>query len=405
MNRYQTYLLNVARWGVVGLLLSLSFSKALFNVSASLMILGWCLSGNFSYKLRLVKESPVALAAIALSFVVYISALYSVADSTHVYLSVEAYSKLLYIPLIVSLIDTPSWRRRCWQGFLLGMLVLLAHIYASIWIHIPWTRIQRDNPWNAMGMFEHHIAQTVVVSFFAAYCIQRVRGANSNLWRVIWIALGLLSIISITHLSNARTGQVTLLVALLTLLLVSVPRSWMLPSGGIFIVLAMLLVISSSKLQERFALAYKEVAEFDFKNDYSSMGARLQMWHVSLNLIKEKPLLGHGAGSYSGLAEKEFADDEMCKIGCAQPHNQYLLLGVESGLLGMLAFVGLLVSALNVWRRMKNPNPLLPVYVVILSLTCLSDSGLFIRAQAYFFVPVLGLLASGQVLPAKEAAT
>jgi O-antigen ligase len=397
MHRYQTHLLNTARWGVVGVLLSISFSKALFNVSATLMILGWILSGNFSYKLRRVTLSPVAVSALVLSFVVYFSATYSKADSPHVYLSLGAYSKLLYIPLIVSLIDTPSWRRRCWQGFVLGMLVLLAHIYASIWIHIPWTRVERDNPWNVMGMFEHHIAQSIVVAFFAAYSLFRACGAHTKSWQVIWTALGLLSIVSITHLTAARTGQVTLIVALLILLLVSAPRSWGMPSAGVFIIAAMLLILSSSKLQERFELAYKEVATFQFKNDYSSIGARLRMWQVSLELIKERPLIGHGAGSYPDLAEKAFADEGMCKIGCAQPHNQYLLLGVESGLVGMLAFVGVMVSALTTWRRAEDHNPLIPVYVGILALTCMSDSGLFIRAQAYFFLPVLGLLVTNPI--------
>lgn len=391
----QKHLLAIARWSVVGVLISLSFSKALFNVSAAVMVLGCLLSGDFRHKWRLIGDSPVSWAAVGLFCIIAASATYSVATAELVRYSVQAYSKLLFIPVIIALIDSPHWRQRCWNGYVLGMVVLLAHVYADIWLDIPWTRNHSGEHNETLGVFHHYIAQTLVIAFFAAASLYRARFASNRKERLMWLFLSVLAALSITHLSVARTGQVTLLMAMLTLLVVSVPRRWVLPAAGAFLVSALLVVLSSSTIQERFRLAYKEVAEFQFKNDYSSVGARLQMWNVSLNLIGEKPLLGHGAGSYTPLAEKAFADEKMCRIGCAQPHNQYLLFGVETGLLGVLAFIGLMASALVAWRRMPDHNPLLPVYVVILGLTCLSDSGLFIRAQAYFFVPILGLLASG----------
>lgn len=393
--KLQMAMLNLARWSVVCMLFSLSFSKALFNASGAIMVAGCLLSGDFRHKWSLLRNNPVSWAATGMFALIATSAVYSEASKTQALYSVSAYAKLLFIPIIISLVDSLHWRRRCWYGYAIGMLVLLAHVYADIWLDLPWTRNQGGEHNETLGVFHHYIAQTLVIAFFAVLCLHRGIGAPSKSVRTAWLLVAALAAASITHLSIARTGQVTLLVALLTLLVVSVPRRWVLPAGGAFILAALLVVFSSGTIQDRFRLAYKEVSEFQFKNDYSSVGARLQMWNVSLKLIQEKPLLGHGAGSYTPLAQKAFADETMCKIGCAQPHNQYLLFGVETGLVGMLAFVSLMVSALVVWRRLPDHNPLIPVYVVILALTCLSDSGLFIRAQAYFFVPILGLLASG----------
>lgn len=403
--RFHSYMLALARWSVVGLVLSISFSKSLFYVCAALMLAGWLLSGDWPRKWQLMHRSPVAVAATALFLIIAGSALYSVADAQRIHMTVEAYAKLLFIPVIVSLIDTPSWRQRCWNGFVAGTVITLAHAYADIWFEIPWTRTYHNSRGGDTGVFQHHIAQTLVMAFLSAYSLHRAWRGQGVGPRLAWGTLCLLAAASITHLSIARTGQVTLMMALLTLLALSVPRRWMLPALGAFLVAALLLGLTSSSIQNRFHQAYKEVAGFQFRNDYSSVGARLQMWNVSLDLIREKPLLGHGAGSYTPLAQKAFADEKMCSIGCAQPHNQYLLFGVETGLVGVLAFVALLASALVAWRRMPDHNPLLPVYVAILGLTCLSDSGLFIRAQAYFFVPVLGLLASGPMRPVEEAAT
>lgn len=404
MNPFQNQMLTLARWSVVGLLLSISFSKALFNVSSTLMIAGWLLSGDFPRKLSLMRRSPVTAASVGLCLIIVISALYSEADLQRMLISIQAYSKLLFIPIIVSLIDTTQWRYRCWNGFAAGMIVTLAHAYADIWFDMPWTRTYQNDLNGDTGVFQHHIAQTVVMAFFAAFCIYRAHHAQLTGRRLLWVALSILAALSITHLSIARTGQVTLLVALLTLLMVSVPRRRVLPFLGGFVLVALLLGLSSSSLQSRFQQAYEEVTQFQFKNDYSSVGARLQMWNISLGLIREKPLLGHGAGSYTQLAEKIFADERMCNMGCAQPHNQFLLFGVETGLLGVLSFGALLISVLVAWQRMPDRNPLLPVYVAILGLTCLSDSGLLIRAQAYFFIPALGLLASGPIGTGETAA-
>jgi O-antigen ligase len=397
MNTFQNRMLTLARWSVVGLLMSISFSKALFNVSSTLMIAGWLLSGDFPRKLSLMRRSPVTALSVGLFLIIAISALYSEAELQRILISVQAYSKLLFIPIIVSLIDTERWRYRCWNGFAAGMIVTLAHAYADIWFDMPWTRTYQNALNGDTGVFQHHIAQTVVMAFFAAFCIQRAYRAQLTGSRLLWIALSMLAALSITHLSIARTGQVTLLLALLTLLIVSVPRRWVLPSLGGFVMVALLLVLSSTSLQNRFQQGYKEMSQFQFENDYSSVGARLQMWNIALSLIREKPLLGHGVGSYTQLAEKAFADEQMCSIGCAQPHNQFLLFGVETGLLGVLAFSALLASVLVAWQRMPHRNPLLPVYLAILGLTCLSDSALLIRAQAYFFIPALGLLASGPI--------
>ncbi|MDP2418495.1 MAG: O-antigen ligase family protein [Hydrogenophaga sp.] len=402
MTFFQNRMLTMAQWSVVGILVSISFSKALFNTSSALMIIGWLLSGDFPCKWQLMQKNPVTKASVALFFIIVGSALYSEADLHRTLIGVQAYSKLLFIPIIVSLIDTAQWRRRCWNGFAAGMVVTLAHVYADVWLEIPWTRTYQNTLNGDTGVFEHHIAQTVVMAFFTAFCLHRAWTLQRLGQRLFWVLLSLLSALSITHLSIARTGQVTLLMAMLTLLMVSVPKKWVLPSLGGFILMTILLVFSSSSLQNRFQLAYEEVTKFQFKNDYSSVGARLQMWNISLDLIKERPLLGHGVGSYPLLAEKAFADERMCNIGCAQPHNQYLLFGVEIGLLGVLVFASLLASICVAWLSMPDRNPLLPVYVTILGLTCLSDSGLLIRAQAYFFIPMLGLLASGPFISNEE---
>ena len=61
-----TWGLTLARWGVVGMAASMPISRAVFNLSASLMIIGWLLSGRWREKFNVIRSDRAAMACIAL---------------------------------------------------------------------------------------------------------------------------------------------------------------------------------------------------------------------------------------------------------------------------------------------------------------------------------------------------
>jgi len=79
---------------------------------------------------------------------------------------------------------------------------------------------------------------------------------------------------------------------------------------------------------------------------------RVVLWKNSLELIKEKPLLGHGAGNWkihfprTGLGELKRAS--YFDAFFLRPHNDYISLFSELGVLGLLLFVLILAVPL-VW--------------------------------------------------------
>jgi O-antigen ligase len=110
--------------------------------------------------------------------------------------------------------------------------------------------------------------------------------------------------------------------------------------------------------------------------DDGSAGTRLAAVKEGLNLIESAPLLGHGSGFARTMSEL--------------PHNIYIQQWVNNGLLGLLGYLGFLLSALLtfIWRGCRNGVALIAVATI---------GGVFshnILDQRPFLI-MLGLLLGG----------
>jgi len=85
-----------------------------------------------------------------------------------------------------------------------------------------------------------------------------------------------------------------------------------------------------------------------------SVGIRLQMWVVALDMIRDAPLLGQGIDSYPAVLHRTElgvpADSVLFRYG--NVHNQYLDMAMKMGLVGAFLFFAPLVVALVAGLRL-----------------------------------------------------
>lgn len=74
-------------------------------------------------------------------------------------------------------------------------------------------------------------------------------------------------------------------------------------------------------------------------------GSRLATWKATAQLIAERPVLGHGLGSFHGL--NVTYSDELVTIHQYNAHNAWLQVACDSGALGAGSFVAFLVLGLR----------------------------------------------------------
>ncbi|PMH39118.1 O-antigen ligase [Vibrio cyclitrophicus] len=118
------------------------------------------------------------------------------------------------------------------------------------------------------------------------------------------------------------------------------------------------------KVNERYNSTIYEIERIQ-SNDFStSFGLRLQMWMLAPNLIKQKPILGHGQEQRKILKDK-LRNDEISKhlyrYASAHYHNQILDKMVKSGAIGLIFLIGLLFLPLIMIKKLPSTD----AYIVI----------------------------------------
>lgn len=110
-----------------------------------------------------------------------------------------------------------------------------------------------------------------------------------------------------------------------------------------YFVFAMLFLIFVF-LAPGFQKAIKQRAKID-----ASARARLTLARYSLNEFKENPIFGSGLGMYSFLSRERFGEisGQYRISGGYAAHNDYLEFLVETGILGLLGYLFLLVSIIK----------------------------------------------------------
>lgn len=393
----QQYALTAARLGVVGMAVSLPVARALFNICALLMIIGWLLSGNWRQKLSDIAGSWPSLACIGFFAVSLLSLTWADSVGADQWSALKGYSRLLYVPLIVSLITTAAWQRRAWTALLAGMLFTFSVFLLDIWFEIPGT--QTYGTYSAgYGVFQHHIAQGMVLSFLGAWGLHNAIQVNSKPLKCLWFILSLSVLISIFSIGQSRTGQISAIAAYITVFFIQAPKNQRLKALAFALIASCLLFYYSTRVQERFSQALHEGISFQINGENTSIGARLKAWEFSHNLIKQSPWIGHGTGSYRKLAHNHFIDSPICDLGvCEQPHNQFIATGFEMGLIGILSLLAIFILTIPTFSKARSQDAaILAATLIIILITTLMDSSLKIQAQSFFIVTVLGLFLASK---------
>jgi len=104
-----------------------------------------------------------------------------------------------------------------------------------------------------------------------------------------------------------------------------------------------------------------------------SLNSRIEIWSGTMDLIKEKPLLGYGGETFyiyfPEIVTKEFLTlEENTNISADRVHNETLEIFFSHGIIAVLIYLAILTVA--IWRFLKTKNPA----TIILSLLIVTNS-------------------------------
>ena len=123
---------------------------------------------------------------------------------------------------------------------------------------------------------------------------------------------------------------------------------------------------SSENLQKRFEKEINMVFNKESKSN------RLLLLQHSVEIIKQKPFVGHGASSFSdkfGAINDE--TNKIVRYNHKTPHNNYLYIWMELGILGLVVLVSIFYFQIRELKTLSGGSimVLLPIMYLLIMFT------------------------------------
>ncbi len=386
-------------------------SPPLVNVAVALALVLALASGSMRARLVKVARQPLARAALILFAVMTLAMCWAQVPWRARFDAWWNWRTMLWIVLAAAAFGDRRWKER----FCLS-LVAAAAIGAIVSFGMWGAHVTID-PGYPGTLMRNHVTQsmTMAVAMLLAVVLAAQRGRSS---RLRWLLTGaaLICLANMTLIAAGRSGQVAFVVAAVTgaVLLLTGRRRWQAVTALLVLVVA--LAAASPMLQQRFKLVAEQAQTLDCASPIeNSTGLRLLLWRTTAALISARPWFGYGVGgflpAYAGEVRNQIGNQPLqnwCAHPAHDPHNQYLRVLVEAGVLGLAALLGLLVGA----ARQPASQPYRACALALLaawSVTSLFNSHFQTFGEGHLIALLLGALlapdGSAGAQPASAAST
>ncbi len=187
--------------------------------------------------------------------------------------------------------------------------------------------------------------------------------SRGGLSRAFWL-LSLSLVITALYLTYSRGAYICFIgqLALLTFYFRKSLARWnVLKKIGVVFAAVLVLGIGASIVRaEVFEtnISIAERATFQNQELAISIGERVDFWIGAWNLMWDRPLVGHGPFSFRYLYESNYQTEFLAIAD--HPHNVFLKIGAENGVVAFGAFILFLMFVLGVWvkkfRRLESSH-------------------------------------------------
>jgi len=336
----------------------------------------WLFEGGFSDKWKKISASPWILSLLFLMLIYVLGLLWGTNHNSADWVFQKS-ALLLLLPILYTLDFTHKEIKSSLFAFLsaTSLSAILAMMINMGWIkHLFKYSSFFTKNWNNpafMSYTDHNIylAFAILVLFFLLF-----NGYENKKLRIIWLSIAILHILNL-YTENGRSGQIAFILLFLSFSLLAF---W---NKKRFLFLSILVLVGinisayflSSNFNSRMNSVKTQVGDLEI-NKVNNLNTRYYLLNYTLDKIKEKPILGYGTGSF--VEEFSSISEHSNRILDNQhktPHNNYLFIWFEIGLVGLLVFLSIFFFQLKAYRSL-NQGYFRMIFPFVFLVIMLSDS-------------------------------
>lgn len=389
----------VSRCGAIGAALVLPFSTVLTNVGLAVFLLGWLASCRFVEDWRRIKTHSTTLVALGLLLIFIVSALWADVPFKLSWAEISKYRKLL----VLALLTVVFWQSVVWKDRMVTALFVSHLVLAVLCVGIAMNFPGLPHMMPGQGaVYRNHIAQGVEMAALVLLGLHWLAYGDRTWKRIVGIVGVVLGVVCAFYLANGRTGYVCVAVVLL-LGGLCLLRSFKLKLVAIVAIVAAVLMmgITSDRVQHRILNVQQDIAKLEQGNIESSSGLRITFWKQSLEMVKGAPVLGVGAGAW-GKHYMDGIGQRPEKLETGNPHNEYLNVAAQTGLVGLALLMFFFWKAYRFGRALTSGDRwLMTGFLGMFIAGCLFNSLIFNFTEGNLFAMLVGVLLSQTQSPEK----
>ena len=346
------------------------------DVAVFALAIIWLFEGQFKVKWQKFSSSPWMLSMIGLLFLYALGMLWGTNHENAGWI-IQKSALLLLLPILYTLEFNHKEVKYSLYAFLsaASLSSVIALMINMGWIkHLFKYSSFFTKNWNNpafMPYTDHNIflAFSLLIAFFLLF-----NGyANKKLRRVL-IFLSVLFVVSL-YTENGRSGQraFTLMFILFSFLAFWNKKRFLAFSILILLLINLSAYFFSSNFNLRIKSVQTQMNELD-ENKVNNINTRYYLLNYTIDKIKKKPLLGYGTGSF---VEEFSSISEHAKLVLADehktPHNNFLFIWFELGLVGLLVFLSIFFFQLKAYKSL-NQGYFRMIFPFVFLVIMLSDS-------------------------------
>ncbi len=359
---------------------AIPISTAFQNISTLLLLIFVIISPDVWHELRAILKKPFALAGMALGITLLLGTFWTSASPSDAWGFVGKMRAYYLIPIFLLIFMDEKIRSSLLISFAAATFLSVLLSCLSAWFNTPiFKAVPGDWYIFRTHTYQNYFSGLLSIGLLAGLLMNKI----PKNWKPLSIICFLLLSYNILFLVSGRTGQLVYLLMLSFILVL-----WNKKIGLFF---CFIIVISSIFILPKYSEVISsgltnttsDVKSYSNGDSYSSVGLRLE-WHKnSIQIIKENPLFGHGTGSFKTEYAKFLGNGDE-RLSSENPHNDYLWLSVELGVMGGFLLFILLLSAAWQGRHLEMAWKL-TLYAMLMGM------GISTLANSFFTDNITGL--------------
>ena len=213
----------------------------------------------------------------------------------------------------------------------------------------------------------------------------------------------------IVMFTSGRSGYIAMFIVLTSMSLIYIKNlkkiiAWKFGLGLIVVSTITVTLLSVSKTSsDRINLAiteFKQSEQNSTKNIYTSVGQRLIFWKNTIDMLPQYFVFGVGTGGFQAAYTKQVLDKTGLDALITQdPHNQYLKILIEQGIIGLLLYLSMIVRVLIQSNKDASKFVLFSTVLYIWLITSLFNAHFSTFMEGTFIWAWMGLMGSYSTKP------